>query len=129
MATLALGLDPIEQRLDLVEVKLTEVGFANTPQERSDLLLAALRTGVCQEEFVYLEDIACRQVCEFCRVALQVLLVLIVVLLKLFVCRFVGNQFKHRFYLLISAATLSELDQHNSIFLLSLVLGVESSHG
>jgi hypothetical protein len=59
MSTLALGLDPIEQRLDLVNIKLTEVGFADTHQERSDMLLAALRTGVCQEEFVYLEDIAC----------------------------------------------------------------------
>ncbi len=93
MSSLALGLDPIEQRTDLVEVKLTEVGFADTNQERSDLLFAALRTGVCQEEFVYLEDIACGQVCEFFRIALQVLLVLVVVLLKLFVCRFVGYQF------------------------------------
>ncbi len=108
MSTLAPGLDPIEQRLDMVEVKLTEVGFANTPQERSNLLLAALRTGVCQEElqYLYLETV-CGQVCEFFWIALQVLLVLIVVLLKLFFCRFVGHQFKHRSYLLISAATLN----------------------
>jgi hypothetical protein len=57
------------------------------------------------------------------------LLVLVVVLLKLFVCRFVGHQFKHRFDLLISASTLSELDQQSSVLLLSLVLGIEASHG